>query len=310
LEKNSLIELLGTVPHEIGLKRRIRFHQGWWRTFVLNEPEGQNPARKEERVCNTILSGEISGKNFLSLEARRAVDTTLLERKKYQAGLLNEDRLFNNLLSSQPLAFNFFGPLKCDLSLATLALKPFLPVNSQVTDVLFEYAPKENYSRDHSAFDVAFEFEVGSQKELFGLECKYTDSFSKKEYSRESYKEIFSASSRFLGSYETFTSGNYNQLFRGQLIAESLVQNGKFDLVLTGIFCFQEYVNAIETGKSFQEMLKDGEKYFRIISYADFITSLQKLELPWEVREWSMRLWARYLGLTLSHEHFRLAHPS
>lgn len=306
MNANAALQLVGTIPNETGFRKRARFHQGWWRAFVLNEPEGANPARQEDRVCNTIRAGETSGKNFLSSASLQSVEETRLERMDYQAGLFNEDRLFNNLLSSQPLAFNFFGPLKQDSTLATMVLKPFLPEGSIVTGVFFEFAPKEKYSGDNSAFDVAIEFETGSKKGLLGLECKYTDSFSVKEYSKESYRTIFAASPRFGQPYESFISSRFNQLFRGQLIAESLVQNGKYDFVLTGLFCFQDDVGAIEIGNEFQGMLNDGKKYFQVITYADFVAALQKLDISWEMREWSMLLWARYCGLKMSDELFRL----
>ena len=306
-DKKSVLQFLGTIPNETGLRRRARFHQGWWRAFILNEPEGANPVREKENVCNTIRGGEASGKNFLTPDAIWAIEETKLERKEYEAGLFNEDRLFNNLLSSQPLAFNFFGPLKRDPGLAKALLGVFIPRITKVTGVLFEFAPKENYSGDHSAFDVAIEFELGTKKGLLGLECKYTDTFSEKEYSKDSYRKIFDSSPNFLQPYEAYVSSRFNQLFRGQLIGESLVQNRKYDFVLTGLFCFQDDSPAIETGRVFQGMLKGREDAFRIISYAEFISALQKLDLSWEVREWSMLLWARYCGLKLSQDLFQKA---
>lgn len=300
MEKPDLLKAIGTVPNEKGLKMRARFHQGWWRAFVLNEPEGLNPADAERKVCNTLLDGERSGLNFLTPEAIRAIAQTKQERKDYEAGLFNEDRLFNNLLSSQPLAFNFFGPLKQDLAFAKLALDPFLPGLIKVTNVFFEFAPKEKYSGDNSAFDVAFEIEIGGCKGLFGLECKYTDSFSAKEYSKDIYRKVFEASPSFNQPYETYVTSRFNQLFRGQLVAEGLVQNKKYDFCITGLFCHHLDESAIETGKAFQGMLTSGKDAFRIIPYSEFISALQVLDLTWDRREWSMMLWARYCGHRLS----------
>ena len=126
MNQDALLQHIGTIPNETGLKQRARFHQGWWRAFVLNEPEGSNPADSKRNVCNTIWGGETTSLNFLTPEAIKAIDQTKIERKEYEAGLLNEDRLFNNLLSSQPLAFNFFGPLKQDLAFAKFVLEPFV----------------------------------------------------------------------------------------------------------------------------------------------------------------------------------------
>ena len=300
MNKPDLGKLIGTMPNETGLRQRARFHQGWWRAFVLNEPEGLNPADAEKRVCNTIMDDEKSGSNFLTPEAIQAIDQTKLEREAFEAGLFNEDRLFNNLLSSQPLAFNFFGPLKQNLVFAKSILELRLPGISKVSNIFFEFAPREKYSGDNSAFDVAIEIEMGSLKGLVGLECKYTDTFSAKEYSKDSYRRIFEASTSFKQPYEAYIASRFNQLFRGQLIAEALVQNKKYDFCMNGLFCHHLDTDAIETGLEFRKMMFGGDEGFRIITYSEFISDVQKLDLSWERREWSMMLWARYCGHRLS----------
>ena len=149
----------------------MRFHQGWWRAFVLNEDEGNNPVRAGEKVCNTILNGidDASRKNFLSEQILKSVLLTIEERKKAGSGIIEENRLYNNLLSSQPLCFNFFGELKTDNDLALKVLQQFWPELTEVRTVMFEYAPEENYTNDNSAFDVAFDVMIGSQNGLVGL---------------------------------------------------------------------------------------------------------------------------------------------
>ena len=64
-------------------------------------------------------------------------------------------------------------------------------------------------------------------------------------------------------------------------------------------FCHQDGA-AIETGHQFQGMLAGKEADFVIITYQDFITAMQQLDLSWERREFSMMLWARYCGIMLS----------
>jgi len=300
MSTEKLLSYIGTIPNEIESKKRLRFHQGWWRAFVSNEPEGLNPAKSDANVCNTILDGGVSNKNFLSEAAVKSIEDTKLERKEYGAGLFNEDRLFNNLLSSQPLAFNFFGDLKQDLEFAKLAISAFIPEITSVTNVFFEFAPKEKYTGDNSAFDVAIEIMVGDKKGLLGLECKYTDTFSVKEYSREEYENIHKMSTNFTGSYTELKSSRFNQLFRNQLIAESLIQNEKYDFVYTGLFCFDGDAEAIETGKQFRHFIFNGEQKFKIITYSDFISAIQKQDITWKQRELTMLLWARYCGLSLS----------
>ncbi len=303
--KIDLKKLVGQLPaNDNGFKKKMRFHQGWWRAFVLNEDEGNNPVQKGEKVCNTILNGTVDAyrKNFLSKQILNAVLLTIEERKNAGAGILEENRLYNNLLSSQPLCFNFFGELKADKDLALKVLQQFWPELTEVRNVVFEYAPGENFTNDNSAFDVAFDVMIGKKNGLVGLECKYTDTFSPKEHTKPEYESIFQQGREraFIAEYKEFTVAKYNQLFRNQLIAEALVQEGGKQFVYTGLFCHQDDRSALHTGSDFQGMLKNGTKKFKVITYQDFIERMQLLEISWELRQLSMMLWARYCGTQLS----------
>jgi hypothetical protein len=302
--KNKLTKLIGNLPLESGFKKKMRIHQAWWRTFVLVEEPGQHPVRKNETIGNTILYGRIDRKNFLSQNIIDAVEETIQERKVAKSGILEEDRLFNNLLSSQPLCFNFFGELKKDTVLALRVLQCFYPELTEVLNVKFEFAPDEKYTNDNSAFDVAFEVMAGDKKGLLGIECKYTDFFSPKKYDREEYLRIYNKSRNtiFMAPYKNFIVSKFNQLFRNQLIGEALVQNKEYDFIFTGLFCHQSDNEAQNIAAEFQSMLKDGKSKFRVITYREYLETIQQLDISWEQRELSMLLWARYCGMKLSEE--------
>lgn len=187
---DEIKKFIGVYPEEHGFKKRIRFHQGWWRAFVLAEEQGNHPINEDDYVCNMIRNGQVTNKNLLTSNVLEAVRQTIHERIETTSGIIAEDRLFNNLLSSQPLCFNFWGELKMDTDFALQVLKQFWPEITEVHKVIFEYAPKENYTEDNSAFDVAFEVMSKEKRGLIGLECKYTDSFSSKAYDRDAYKRI------------------------------------------------------------------------------------------------------------------------
>jgi hypothetical protein len=291
--KQRLRGIIGHLPKENGFKRRMRFHQGWWRACVLAEEQGHHPIRKNKLIGSAIQQGAISGKNFLSENIREAVDETIQERKTYGAGIIEEERLFNNLLSSQPLCFNFFGELKIDTVFALQVLRRFYPGLTTVNRVIFEYAPDENYTNDNSAFDVAFEVQRKNELGLIGFECKFTDTFSQREYSRDEYREIYHQSGIFAREYEAYIVGRYNQLFRNQLIAEALLQNKEYDFVFTGLFCHHDDRQAIEVGEEVREML-NSDTLFRVITYREYIEEVQQLPLDWAKRELVMMLWARY----------------
>jgi hypothetical protein len=82
--------------------------------LCLNEPEGKYWDEKNKQwkqVCNRINNGDVHPckKNFLSEEIVSEVEKALELQGKAGSGIMDKDRLYNNLLSSQPLAFNFFG---------------------------------------------------------------------------------------------------------------------------------------------------------------------------------------------------------
>lgn len=313
-KSTTLQERFGPIPVEAGLTRKMRVHQGWWRTNVLNEEPGLHPITPTKNVCNTIIDGEKNEKNFLTKNAIRAVRETLANRTKENMGIIEEGRLFNNLLSSQPLSFNFFGELYADHDFGLLVLKSFFPDLTKLVNVYFEFAPIVNYTNDRSAFDVAFEVEVGIKKGIIGFECKYTDTFSFKpskspifygdegNKNYEAYLGIYNKSKNsFTKPYFDFVrSKDFNQLFRNQLIREALLQDKKYDFVRTGLFCYQEDESVIATAKTFKTMLSNPDNFY-VITYSDFISKVQRLELDWQQREWTMLLWARYCGTSLSN---------
>lgn len=185
---------------------------------MLNLPEGPRPNDPGQLVCNAIADGQTKPGNFLTQKVAAAVNAALAGRDSTSGGIVDERRLHCNLLSSQPLAFNFFGHLAADLTLATRILVPLFGLEgAEVVAIHFEYAPGKP-AGDNSAFDVAVEYKRAGRRGLIGVECKYTDTFSPTEYKREAYVQLYKmASATFKESYETLTSSRYNQLFRNHL---------------------------------------------------------------------------------------------
>ena len=309
---------IGTFPKESGFISKFRQHQGWWRTFVLNEPEGlyKDVRGNCARVCNRINNGNKSLKNFLSEEISNTVANALLEQKKSGSGIMEEDRLYNNLLSSQPLAFNFFGFFNKNKHLALQFLKTIKPDITSLESVVFEYAPES--SKDSSAFDIGFIVKAGSKRGFMGFECKYTDTFSYKRkggkvnYGDKSeidvdknyddyFKLYLENRDRFPDDYFSYVRNkDYNQLFRNELLAVQF--KPKYDFIVTGLFCHHEEKDTINSGELFQKKIGNRINDFVLMTYSDYFEKMQKLNLSWEQRELTMLLWARYCGLKLSDQ--------
>ena len=99
---------------------RMRLHQSWYRAEVLAVACGTGPHRESSNAYGNMLrpaDGE-AGLNFLT-PAIFDVARARLARGDRDGGKVEEFRLLHNLLSSQPMCFNLFGPLIGDPELAT-----------------------------------------------------------------------------------------------------------------------------------------------------------------------------------------------
>jgi len=306
---------IGTIPKESGFIAKFRQHQGWWRTFVLNQKEGEyysQHTKKLEKVCNRINNGDQDPekKNFLSKEIADEVQRALSLQK---SGIMETDRLYNNLLSSQPLAFNFFGFFRANPDVALAFLQTLKPDIIAVDDIVFEYAPES--SGDSSAFDFGFIVKTISLRGFIGFECKYTDNFSFQrtilnkpnifygddgDKNFENYHKIYLDNrDRFPDDYYSYVRDkNFNQLFRNELLGVQL--KSEFDFVVTGLFCHHDDIKTIGAGQEFQKKIGNRCNDFIVLPYSRYFEIMQKLELSWEIRELVMMLWARYCGLDLS----------
>lgn len=123
-------------------------------------------------------------KNFLTEFAFNYAKERVNPENKKPYETIESDRLFNNLLSSQPMAFNLFCPLRQMREkfpeTATKVIKAALPSYSihEVTDVDLEFIP-ENYkdlTGDKSAMDAIIRFEDEQGKKGFiAIETKYSE---------------------------------------------------------------------------------------------------------------------------------------
>ena len=123
-------------------------------------------------------------KNFLTEYVFNYAKERINPKNKKPYETIEVDRLFNNLLSSQPMAFNLFCPLRQMLEespeVATNVIKAVLqdyPIH-KVTEVELEFIP-ENYielTGDKSAMDAIIRFEDKSGKMGFiAVETKYSE---------------------------------------------------------------------------------------------------------------------------------------
>jgi hypothetical protein len=116
----------------------------------------------------------LAGANFLTAEAFEAA------KLRQAAGKGVAARTFENMLSSQALAFNLFAPLAAHLALGARVLAPMLPGLSRLCSVQIEHTPDGAIFGDQSArggvdCDVLIEAEIGAQRVVLVVETKLVE---------------------------------------------------------------------------------------------------------------------------------------
>jgi hypothetical protein len=179
-------------------QRRARLLQALWR-------EGQGLPSGERRPgvpLGSRLPSDFARESGANLMTPAALGVARREVAASRAGSgqkIEEDRLWANLLSSQPLAFNLFADLERDLGLASRALRRIWRERiACVTKILFEHSPgrgSEKYTADRTAFDVYVEYATPSGGRGFiGVEVKYHEAFTDEPARhRPRYEEVTEA---------------------------------------------------------------------------------------------------------------------
>lgn len=259
-------------------RRRLRLRQARWRE-ARNLPIGHQPiyggpgarelgsridlcyARRPDLLPNLLTDGAKEA-------ARRRVEG----RQKFQS--LRADRLWADLLSSMPLAFNVFGELWAsvqgdDRRWAEEAVRSYWPAApGRLSGVLFEWSPGRRdraYLGNQSAFDVALILRQGDgTKGVIGIEMKY------QEWARPERNPGQEALSRYIeigeesgavsreGAMEIVGSG-LQQVWQDHLLAMSMLQHpsenwswARFVLVYPS-----ENISFDETATRYRDMLLD-----------------------------------------------------
>lgn len=221
--------------HDNRFKACARLLQARWRE-ERGLPIGSFSGRQgRKRRIGSLLStaAAAEGRNFLSPAvaylARRALT--------YQepGALIDQGRLFGNMLSSMPMAFNVFGPLALDHALATRLVHRLFPeLDCQaVREVRFEHSPgrfQADLTGDRSAFDVVIGYETQTAAQGFiCFEVKYSESLQDSPPAELSpaYDGLAEASGLFKEPASALLRVNpLQQLFREHLLAQAAVMRG------------------------------------------------------------------------------------
>lgn len=287
--------------------KKARLLQSMYRVEI-GEAEGVGPTKASKRKYGNMISGgEISGKNFLMKETFEYAKDRVKNRKESET--IDEFRLFNNLLSSMPMAFNLFYPLmlllKQEPATVTLAIRAVFrnfPI-FEVTKIGLEFIPTpvEKYTKDKSAMDAYIKF-VDNQggQYIIAIETKYTDVLGVNEARNcEEQKQMLIDTNLFGDEFESqLTEGKVKltQIYRNLLLTERyrMVEGLKnsYSVVLSP----KEHPSTKEEIKSVTEYLKPEYEYkLSAVSLEKFVDTIIQY-LPEYYKQIFRRFWDRYLA--------------
>ena len=133
-------------PELTDFRRRLRYHQARWRE-VNGHPIGSQPVVPRDGKPSRPVGWRLpldyareTGATFLTQNALEAAKarTSIVERHQS----FDHQRLWADLLWSPTLAFNLFGDLAADLTLAQRAVHAWWPdIPGTVVDVRFAHSP-------------------------------------------------------------------------------------------------------------------------------------------------------------------------
>lgn len=287
--------------------RKARLLQSMYRVEI-GEEEGVGPTKNSKRKYgNMICGGEASGKNFLTKETFEYAKERVMNRKEDET--IDEFRLFNNLLSSMPMAFNLFYPLmlllKRDPAVVTLAIRSAfknIPV-FEVVEIGLEFIPTPiaEYTKDKSAMDAYIKFmdEKGG-KHIIAIETKYTDVLGVNEASHcEEQKQMLIDTGLFNAEFESLLMGGkvkLTQIYRNFLLTERYRIKNELRDSYSVVLSPKEHPSTEKEIKSVTRYLKPEYAYkLRAVTLEEFVEVLIQM-LPEYYAQVYERFKERYLN--------------
>ena len=232
IDKPTLQAHAAFVQSDNRFQREARLLQSLWRE--RNElPIGQHRGQPlGSRLAMPFAQTTLAG--YLTEGIRDVVRAEVLDRSASAGKLYARPRIFEDLLSSQPMCFNLFGELVLDLDLATSALQALEPDIGQVETIRFEHSPGRGdaeYTGDRSAFDVFIEYTArDGARGFLGIEVKYHEALRDKAATHKTrYDEVADKMGCFdPTSRASLRTQPLQQIWRDHLLAGSLLQAGDF----------------------------------------------------------------------------------
>lgn len=267
----------------------------------------------QQEYGHLVKGGETRNINFFFQETYKYAKYRVEHKKPDET--IKADRLFNNLLSSMPMAFNLFHPLILIKQKYPDALNemiqnvfPNYPIHN-VTEVLIEFIPLpiDRYTEDRSAMDAAILFQDSEGNDyLISIETKYIDQLGKNKAKENALKLETAINSGLFNpdGIDTISKG-CTQIYRNFLLAE------KYRIV----HCLRDSYSIIlapadhpttdsEVASLHENLIPEFQYKLHKYSLEDFVESL-KPGCPEEYKNWLNWYYDRYLNFDKTDHLFK-----
>ena len=267
-------------PADVALtdwKRLARRRQAAWRIAhghpIGSHPHGEPPPPNAALVGNRLdlTYARVTGANFLTPAVLAAVHDRLAQPEAHE--LIDEPRLWADLLSSMPLCFNLFGDLAADPATARDAVDRWFPGTPPgPIAVRFEHSPGRcdpAFLGNKSAFDVAIEVATSeSSRAVIGVETKYHEHAALQPPPKPSalarYESVVAEAGVFVDDWRVHVLGtDLQQIWLDHLLLLSMLQHpsgrwksGRFVLVYPA-----ENPSITSVAARYRAVLRDGATF-------------------------------------------------
>lgn len=223
-------------PYDTRFRAAARLLQSLWRERY-NIPMGfyiNGKGRRKPLGSRLNAQASAAGVNFVAPELQRLARREMAYREP--GAMIDEERVWSNMLSSMPLTFNLFGGLKLNQDLARQVCQALWPeLADQVCHIQFEHSPARGDARftdDGTAFDVFISCRDGAGAKTFiAVEVKYSEAMQEPEArGRERYEELSASCGLYRDPHDPKLRGNpIQQLWREHMLAQCMITNGLYD---------------------------------------------------------------------------------
>jgi hypothetical protein len=287
-----------------GFKAKARQHQSEFRAKTLRLPH--------DNYGNYLTKKD--GENGMNFYQDFGIFEAVKNYRPYNRPL------YSNMLRSEHIPFNFFIPLRHDLTFCTNVFNEILggciksidkyTIIEDKINIIIEFAPKpkEYYLNDRTSFDAYIEYNhTDNSKGIIGIEAKYTE----REYKISGKTEqeaidkpnsnyyIVSAKSGLFkqDSYKDLKSDNFRQIWRNQILGESILQHkpDSFKHFSSLTFFPKGNMHFIDASKEYSKLLLSNNNNFMTVLYEDYFSILRSYTHDKRFSNWIDYLQDRYI---------------